>query len=98
MTTLEPGARVVLTHGLRVSPRSTAFFASSAAPTITEGLEVLVQEVMAATVTAPWSISKALPSASVTGTGLLGTPLETAGASEAGKDSLLASSSSTTGT
>ena len=32
-----------MTHGLRVSPFSTAFFASSAAPIITDGLDVLVQ-------------------------------------------------------
>ena len=57
MTTLEPGASVVFTHGLRFSPRSTAFLATSAAATITDGLEVLVQEVMAAMATAPWSIS-----------------------------------------
>ena len=44
---------MVFTHGLRVSPRSTAFLATSAAPIITLGLEVLVQEVMAAITTAP---------------------------------------------
>ncbi len=48
---------MVLTHGLRVRPFSTAFLATSAAATMTYGFEVLVQEVMAATVTAPWSIS-----------------------------------------
>ena len=57
MTTLEPGASVVFTHGLRLSPRSTAFLASSAAPIITCGLDVLVQEVIAAITTAPWSSS-----------------------------------------
>ena len=55
MTTREPGASEVLTHGLRVRPFSTAFLASSAAAIMTEGLEVLVQEVMAAMTTAPWS-------------------------------------------
>ena len=55
MTTLDPGARVVFTHGLAPKPRSTAFFASSAAPIITCGLEVLVQEVIDAITTAPWS-------------------------------------------
>ena len=54
---MEPGASVVLTQGLRCRPFSTAFFASSAAPIITEGLEVLVQEVIAAMATAPWSTS-----------------------------------------
>ena len=53
MTTFEPGARVVLTHGLRDRPRSTAFFASSAAPIITYGLDVFVQEVIAAITTCP---------------------------------------------
>ena len=56
MTTLEPGASVVLTHGLRDRPFSTAFLASSAAPIMTEGLEVLVHEVIAAMVTAPCPI------------------------------------------
>ena len=56
MTTFEPGARVVFTHGLRFRPFSTAFFASSAAPIITYGLEVFVQEVIAAITTWPWSI------------------------------------------
>src|SRR3712207_2647505 len=72
MTTLEPGARVVLTHGLRFRPRSTAFLASSAAPTMTWGLDVFVHEVMAAMTTAPWSISHAVPSSRVSRIGLLG--------------------------
>src|SRR5215203_7381566 len=66
MTTLEPGASVVFTHGRRCSPRSTAFLASSAAPIITEGLEVLVHEVIAAITTAPWSTSVSVPSSIVT--------------------------------
>ena len=49
MTTFEPGASDVFTQGLRVSPFSTAFFASSAAPIITDGFEVFVQEVIAET-------------------------------------------------
>ena len=65
---------MVFTHGLRVSPRSTAFLASSAAPIITDGLEVLVHEVIAAITTAPWSISVLVPSARVTRTGLLSRP------------------------
>src|SRR3954453_2651610 len=73
MTTLEPGASVVLTHGLRWRPFSTAFLASSAAPIITEGLEVLVHEVMAAIATAPWSTSQAVPSM-VIGAGFDGRP------------------------
>src|SRR5882757_5279627 len=66
MTTLEPGASVVLTQGLRCNPRSTAFLASSAAPIITEGLDVLVHEVIAAMTTAPWSTSVSVPSSRVT--------------------------------
>src|SRR6266542_1920650 len=55
MTTFEPGASVVFTQGLLVRPRSTAFFARSAAATITDGLDVFVHDV---------------PSASVIGVGL----------------------------
>ncbi len=51
MTTFEPGARVVLTQGLLDRPFSTAFLASSAAPIITNGLEVFVQDVIAAITT-----------------------------------------------
>ena len=74
MTTLEPGASVVFTHGLRSSPASTAFLASSAAPTITDGLEVFVHEVMAAITTEPWSTEVFVPSSSVTSTGADGRP------------------------
>src|SRR5215468_6780660 len=74
MTTLEPGASVVLTHGLRARPRSTAFLASSAAPTMTLGLDVLVHDVMAAMTTAPWSSSQVVPSESVIWVGLVGRP------------------------
>src|SRR5262245_1181001 len=52
VTTFEPGARLVFTHGARFSPRSTAFFATSPAPIITLGFEVLVQLVIAAITTA----------------------------------------------
>src|SRR5215211_7423760 len=74
MTTLDPGASVVFTHGLLVRPRSTAFLASSAAPIITCGLEVLVQEVIAAITTEPWSTSNGVPSSPVTVTGWDGRP------------------------
>ncbi len=70
MTTLEPGASVVFTQGLRLSPASTAFLASSAAPTMTDGLEVLVHEVMAAITTEPWSMVTLVPSSSVTSVGV----------------------------
>ncbi len=43
-------------------PRSTAFFASSPAPTITDGFEVLVQLVMAAIATDPVCSGKLSPS------------------------------------
>ncbi len=66
---------MVFTQGLRFSPRSTAFLATSAAPIITLGFDVLVQEVIAAIVTAPWSRSNDVPSASVTATFLLGRPM-----------------------
>src|ERR1700712_21305 len=69
MTTLEPGARDVLTHGGRSRPFSTALRASRAAPIITEGFEVLVHEVIAAIDTAPWSSSIWVPSDRVTGVG-----------------------------
>src|ERR1700731_1721548 len=69
MTTLEPGASVVFTQGLRDRPLSTAFLATSAAPTMTEGLEVFVHEVMAAITTDPWSTSVVVPSSRVTSTG-----------------------------
>ena len=66
---------MVFTQGLRFKPRSTAFLATSAAPIITLGLEVLVHEVIAAITTAPWSRSNAPPSAKLTGTRLLGRPI-----------------------
>ena len=53
MTTCEPGARTVFTHGLLVRPRSTAFLASRPAAIITDGFDVLVQLVIAAMTTAP---------------------------------------------
>ena len=56
MTTREPGASDVLTAGLTFSPRSTAFLASRAAPSMTLGLLVLVQLVMAAMRTLPCPI------------------------------------------
>ena len=67
---------LVFTQGLVVRPFSTAFLASSAAPSITDGLEVLVHEVMPATTTAPWSRTKSPRSADFTMTGLLGRPSE----------------------
>src|SRR5208283_264845 len=86
MTTLEPGASVVLTQGLLARFRSTAFLASSAAPTMTEGLDVFVQEVIAAITTLPWSTAVSVPSSRVTWTGFDGrVPSPAATGSEAGK-------------
>src|SRR5690554_561662 len=54
--TLEPGAKDVLTQGLRSKPNSLAFLATKPAATTLLGLEVLVQEVIAANNTAPSGI------------------------------------------
>ena len=53
VTTFDPGARLLFTHGLRIRPRSTAFFATRPAPIMTLGFEVFVQLVIAAITTAP---------------------------------------------
>ena len=63
MTTREPGASEVFTHGLTVRPRSTAFLASRPAAIMTAGFDVFVQLVMAAITTWLWSTSQAVPSA-----------------------------------
>ena len=55
MTTFDPGASDVLTHGLTVRPRCTALRANRPAPSITDGFEVFVQLVIAAITTWPWS-------------------------------------------
>src|SRR4051794_16631734 len=70
MTTLEPGANDVFTHGLRLRPRSTALRATRPAASITEGLEVFVHDVMAAIVTEPWSSTTSSPDARCTGVGV----------------------------
>src|SRR5436190_6096725 len=74
MTTFEPGASVVFTHGLVMRPLSTALRARRPAASITDGLDVLVQLVMAAITTWPWSRSKVVPSARRTGTRWWGRP------------------------
>ena len=53
MTAREPGASDVLTVGSTRSPSATALRASSPAPTITVGFDVLVQDVIAAMATDP---------------------------------------------
>src|SRR3954467_15120298 len=71
VTTFDPGARLVLTHGLRVRPRSNAFLATRPAPIMTLGFDVFVQLVIAAITTEPWSSSNVSPSGAVTLTQLL---------------------------
>ncbi len=101
MTTFEPGARDVLTHSLLFRPFATAALASSPAATITVGLEVLVQEVIAAMTTSPCESLDSLSSATATGVpsfwpSLPGdgswSPSPLVGGSDAGKDSFSASS------
>src|ERR1039458_6175730 len=65
MTTRDPGARLVFTQGFGRRPLSAAFLASRPAASMTWGLEVLVQLVMAATTTWPSSILAVEPSPSV---------------------------------
>ncbi len=67
MTTRDPGASVVLTHGFGERPRSTACRATRPAATMTWGFDVLVQLVMAATTMAPSSTVAVDPSESVAG-------------------------------
>ena len=70
VTTFEPGASEVLTHGFERRPRATALRARMPAPIITDGFDVLVQLVIAAITTCPWSSVVSVPSASATGTAL----------------------------
>src|SRR6218665_2941666 len=53
-TTCDPGASDVFTHGFVFRPLATALRARSPAAMSTEGLDVLVQDVMAAMATSPW--------------------------------------------
>ncbi len=69
-----PGASDVFTHGFTARPRSTAFLASSPAPTMTDGFEVLVHDVIEEMTTAPWSTSNSRPSSIRTVTRLLARP------------------------
>src|SRR5438105_13722212 len=61
-TTWLPGASEVLTQGLAFNPFAAALRAKRPAPISTLGLEVLVQEVIAAITTSPWPRSKSRPS------------------------------------
>src|SRR4030095_14655180 len=69
VTTFEPGARLLFTHGRRGRPFSTAFFARSPAPIMTLGFDVFVQLVIAAMTTAPCSSSVATAGAGTAGGG-----------------------------
>src|SRR5437762_9978191 len=62
VTTFEPGARLVFTHGRDLSPYSTALFATRPAATMTDGLDVLVQLVIAAITTEPCCSLQSTPS------------------------------------
>ena len=53
MTTREPGVNEVLTSRLGFEPRATALLASSPAPIITAGFDVLVQLAIAAIMMSP---------------------------------------------
>src|ERR1700730_5504572 len=57
-TTWLPGASEVFTQGFAFRPFAAALRARSPAPIRTLGLEVLVQEVIAAITTSPWPRSK----------------------------------------
>src|SRR5947207_14085725 len=61
-TTWLPGASEVFTHGAAFRPSAAALRASRPAPISTLGLEVLVQEVIAAITTSPWPRSQLRPS------------------------------------
>ena len=69
MTTFEPGASVVLTHGLALRPFLLALRASRPAASMTDGFDVLVHDVIAAMATAPWSIVNSRPSFVATAVG-----------------------------
>ena len=62
---------LVFTHGLRSRPSATAFRATSPAPIITLGFDVLVQLVIAAMTTVPSVIVKRSPSYSTSASALM---------------------------
>ena len=86
---------MVFTQGLTVRPRLTALRASSAAPSITDGFEVFVHEVIAAITTAPWSRMKLPYSADCTGVGFDGRPDEPSAADSSAATTSRSASSST---
>src|SRR3569623_232487 len=83
VTTFEPGARLVFTQGFTCKPRRTALRASSPAAISTDGLEVLVQLVMAALTTEPWQRLYESPLGWRTGTHLPNTSMPLSGCSSA---------------
>src|SRR3569623_953281 len=83
VTTFEPGARLVFTQGFTCKPRRTALRASSPAAISTDGLEVLVQLVMAAITTEPWQRLYESPLGWRTGTHLPNTSMPLSGCSSA---------------
>ena len=85
-----------MTHGLRARPRSTAFFASRPAATITGGFDVFVQVVIAAITTAPWSSRCVSPSSS-TSTPVSACSCRPTGDVTGGGDASVISGSSATG-
>jgi hypothetical protein len=68
VTTFEPGASDVLTHGFVVRPFSTALRASRPAPSMTVGFDVFVHDVIAAMTTCPWSRSPNGPASTLVDT------------------------------
>src|SRR3569623_616688 len=83
VTTFEPGARLVFTQGFTCKPRRTALRASSPAAISTDGLEVLVQLVMAAITTEPWQRLYESPLGWRTGPHLPNTSMPLSGCSSA---------------
>src|SRR4051795_11152701 len=55
VTTFEPGASDVFTHGWRCRPRARALRARMPAPSMTDGFEVFVHDVIAAMTTWAWA-------------------------------------------
>ena len=58
VTTIDPGAKDVFTHGFLFNPKALAFFATNPAAIITPGLDVFVHDVIAAMTISPLLIVK----------------------------------------
>src|SRR3954452_6371561 len=83
VTTFDPGASDVFTHGWRCRPRARALRASRPAPSMTDGFDVFVHDVIAAITTWPWSSLNDAPS-SVTSTAVAERSASVAPAATAG--------------